>query len=378
MDSETTRDGGRPIAFPARAWVLVFAAGWIASFWVVNVSGCTQSLDGVGPQSEAGQAAASSLKTRRADTSCSTMIRPAISNPSLDHAPFALVKADRTIDFRYNDSVLLGKGELNGGRVWIPTEVLARPGSVPLVVLLHGIAYGGAGWLHRLLPGSQNLIGVTKRLIAEGAVRPLILAAPSQTVQCGWSGSLWTAGGFDLAHFVMTVERVMADHGLEAKVDRTHISVLGHSGAGCGSGRNGLYRIARQIRKLKIEKIEIRLLGLMDTCFSGETGGRVLERHLGPDTRVFAMWVEPERWNRFPRGIKEFAKVLGPWREVSCDLQRYVRCRENRRNDRLYKANEQSLLNSFALHPHDALPIWFMEEALRLFLKKQETGDDQK
>jgi hypothetical protein len=295
------------------------------------------------------------------------------------HARFCHLGQDCTIDFPYNDDVLLEDGQTHGGRVWVPAAARAQTGRFPLIVLLHGIECGKNSRLHRLLPTTQNLAAITKQLIRNDAIDPVVLAAPSQTERAGYSGTLWPKNSFDLVEFVLTVEKVLKSQGLHVSVARRDISVFGHSGAGCGSGKNGLYRIARQRRKLHAHGIRIKVLGLMDVCFGGRDSARLLTHALRKtETKVFGMWVEPEIWGDTNyRFVPEFTRTLGADRKVDCDRKRYASCVVNRRGWRMYEANREHLLSLYfndrakrdQLTPHSALPLWFMEEALLLYFK---------
>lgn len=283
-----------------------------------------------------------------------------------------------TVDFPYRDRVLLKKGRARGGRVWVPSEAMNRGGVFPVVVLLHGVVTRYEHGMHRLLPRYQNLSRVAAAMIRSRRVEPVILAAPSQTKRATFSGTLWTEQGFDLADFVRTVEQVLSARAPGVQVDRARVSVFGHSGAGCGFGGKGLFRIAKQVPSLRRAGFSIPVLGLMDVCFNGKRGGRLLRENLaGTRTRVFAMWVEPEQWGSANyRQIRRFAGALGEGVSVECDRRRYSRCRRFGRRFRLVKARRRALVRAFRdrrftgtyLPPHSTLPLWFMEEAFRLYL----------
>jgi hypothetical protein len=287
---------------------------------------------------------------------------------------------DCKIDFPFQDELLLEDLHAHGGRIWIPAQAREQPGSYPLVVLLHGIELPEQTELpHRLLAPPLDLSRPVKALIEDEVVPPVLLAAPSQTLEADHSRRLWTPEGFDLGDFVDAVDRELAAVS-RVRVLWRDVSVLGHSGAGCvltPTKQNGLFAVARRLEPLRAQGIHLRLLGLMDICFLGEAGGRFLAHHLRPtSTRLFAMWVEPERWRpSLDREIEDFARGLSLARPVACPLHRYKSCLTNARGDRLYQARIEGLRYAFAsrlaaddgLEPHDLLTLWFIQEALRIY-----------
>lgn len=287
------------------------------------------------------------------------------------------VPLDRIIDFPFQDEDLLEKGQRNGGRAWVPGEALVEGGAWPLIVLLHGIDHHGHEPLHRLLRYPQDVTAVAGPLIRSGEVEPVIIAGPSQTDQAGASTTLWPADEFDLARFVQAVDRVLAEK-TKVRVLRSRVSVFGHSGAGCvvtATKANGIFRVAQQAEDLQEDGLHLAVLGLMDICFHGEGGGRFLRSSLaGTRARVFGMWVAPEAWGpSLDRDIEEFTEALGVGDEdEDCDRSRFVGCERNDQGWRMIQARPDVLEAAFArglpeplsLEPHDALPLWFMEQAL--------------
>lgn len=303
--------------------------------------------------------------------------------------PMAVSKAwinrfasDMVVDFPYHDRVLLRWGHSNGGRIWVPAEAMGVDRKVPIIVLLHGIETGRHARMHRFLQVTQNMPAVAKELIAKRHIEPFILAAPSQTAHSGWSKTLWTKEGFDLAEFVVTVQRVLGRCGAGIRVDKSRVSVFGHSGAGCGNGQNGLYLIARQMGHLARKKIQVEVLGLMDTCFNGRRGGSLLNRYLKRSgTIVFGMWVPPERWS-LNRHIDRFRQTLGLCRPAACDRKRFKACWKNSRGWRLFRAiddvlakeAEEGRYDGQARTAHGYLPVWFVKEAVKLYFRKWDPG----
>ncbi|MFH2006742.1 MAG: hypothetical protein ABI333_09170 [bacterium] len=301
---------------------------------------------------------------------------------------------DCRMDFQYRDELLLDDIHAHGGRVWIPEEAREKGGRYPLLVLLHGIDTDEEpDPPHRLLAPPLDVSRIIKRRIEADELAPMLVAAPSQTRDADSSVSLWTAEGFELGDFVQAVDRELAAS-TRVRVDRHDVSVFGHSGAGCvvtANQRNGLFHIAEELSDLRRRSIWVRLLGLMDICFHGHGGGEFLaEKLANTDTKVFAMWVEPEAWSKgLDRDLDGFARGLGVTDTVACDRQRYESCHGNPAGWFLYKVHKENLQHSAPhaavddpdsggdratlggdterLDAHHALVRWFVDEALNLY-----------
>jgi hypothetical protein len=294
---------------------------------------------------------------------------------------------DCVLDFPYNDEALLLGHHSNSGRVWIPEEAREAGGSFPVLVLLHGIDQAEEpDPPHRLMSGALNLAAMVGRKIREDDIPPVLVAAPSQTREVQGSSTLWTAEGFDLSSFLEALERELSET-VTLGIRRDEISVLGHSGAGCvlaSSKKNGLFRVAEQLADLRKEGIGVRLLGLADICFFGHGGGAYLASRIeGTGARVFAMWVEPERWNGLDRDLGGFSRALGATSPLPCSTARYEECLQAPDGSMVFKARQETLTQAFGtvsplpgnqlateegLPPHEALVFWLLEEALGLFL----------
>ncbi len=101
-------------------------------------------------------------------------------------------------------------------------------GPVPLVVFLSS-ADEPVATHFRAGPLGSDLRGMADALVASGAVRPFVLAAPSSPRMPGEPLPAWTE--FDLDAFVDATELAVG-HGL--RVDREQVIVVRDSGVGCG------------------------------------------------------------------------------------------------------------------------------------------------
>jgi hypothetical protein len=201
--------------------------------------------------------------------------------------------------FAYRDAEYLSVGESAGGHVVVPSGVGVGD-RVPLVVFLHGVNMGLG--IHMWLGGKTepDLAPVVERVVAGGA-SPFVLAGPSQT-KGSWSGrTMWQ--GFDLDAFVGAVEQAL---GTRARIDRSAVVVVGHSGAGCNPD-GGLLRIARAR-----SQIVPRAILAIDTCIDEEVGDAL--GRAPSDTEVWVRW-QPEIWprpiDRFRVAFRDAAGVSG-------------------------------------------------------------------
>ncbi len=173
----------------------------------------------------------------------------------------------------------------DGGRVWVPSEANC-PGSYPLIVFLHGCMRESHATKHRNFGDGleYDIIPLTKRFIQAGTVRPLILAAPSQTrglanfrgspdSPCG--PSLW-GSEFDAAAFVDQVREELPDG-----VILSSVSFVTHDGAAC-SIMSGLHSAAMRFSTAYA-------VGQFDSCASSELGGSLAGK-LGQDVRFMAVY----------------------------------------------------------------------------------------
>jgi hypothetical protein len=190
--------------------------------------------------------------------------------------------AGKSFDFAFHDDEFLLPRQHGGGRAYVPKQVNADE-PVPIVVFLHGVNRFNQlhMWLGR---GPDDLRARLDTWIARGDLPPAVLAAPSQTRDALWPGTLWT--GIDLDEFVTAAERAMAGR---ARISRDHVIVAGHSGAGCNVD-GGLLKIAA-------DRGAIRPMGIvaLDTCLDAGVGEALAQA--SEFTRIAAYW-QSVVWNR--------------------------------------------------------------------------------
>jgi len=190
--------------------------------------------------------------------------------------------AGQSFDFEFHDEEYLNPRQHGGGRAYVPKQVTADA-PVPLVVFLHGV--NRRNRLHMWVgSGPADLRARLDKWIARGDLPPAVLAAPSQTRDALWPGTLWT--GIDLEEFVAAAERAVAGR---ARIARDQVIVAGHSGAGCN--------LDGGILKMAADRGAIRPIGIvaLDTCLDGEVG-QALAR-ASETTRIATYW-QSVMWHR--------------------------------------------------------------------------------
>ncbi|HVY25745.1 MAG TPA: hypothetical protein VHB79_04310 [Polyangiaceae bacterium] len=231
--------------------------------------------------------------------------------------------------FPFQDQRYLYRDERHSGAAFAPSSAPNSP--LPLVVLLHGINPGRD--LHLWLGGgARDLRPLAQSLMDGGAVRPFVLAAPSQTKAAGSPQTLWS--GFELASFVDAVAAAYAGH---IEIDRETVLLVGHSGAGCNPGGGLASEFAGE------GTLAPRALVSIDPCLDAEMGAAMSRR---PSSVPLLLWWQSEVWPRDP---------LAFWAALTL----------NQTEQRLDRMQE---LEPASANPHDAiLPIAF-ERALRELL----------
>ncbi len=145
-------------------------------------------------------------------------------------AAVLLVAADAmagsTTTFPYRQRTLLYSRDPAGALAHV-TSGAAHGASLPVVVFLHGM--NRAGVVHPWFGSAHgDLRAVVEPLVGAGKVAPLILAAPTHTRNATGASSMWP--DFDLGDFLDATDAALAG---AARVDRSRVVVVGHSGAGC-------------------------------------------------------------------------------------------------------------------------------------------------
>jgi hypothetical protein len=169
--------------------------------------------------------------------------------------------APRELTFPFDDGHLLAPGDSHAGKLWRSHGLPDDGSAVPLVVFMHGIIFDGRKyhWLSTDSSGPYDARAFVSQLVEEGAIAPLVLAAPSQVRDGTDPGKLFTDLDFDA--FVDEVDRQLAPL---QRVDRERIVVIGHSGAACGL-RSGAFAA------LTAATFRPRLLLAIDGCLSAES-----------------------------------------------------------------------------------------------------------
>jgi putative tributyrin esterase len=110
-----------------------------------------------------------------------------MANPSFDERFLPIELSDPTLEYghirylTFHSEALRGRGDVS---LFIPPKCLSLT-DVPLVVLLHGVYGSHWAWF---MKGAAHL--TAERLIANGRIRPMILAAPSDGLNGDGTGYL--------------------------------------------------------------------------------------------------------------------------------------------------------------------------------------------
>lgn len=196
---------------------------------------------------------------------------------------------DAGVDFQFGG---------NTARVWAhPHTFMAGPR--PLVIALHGIN-GKSRHLHPALDEHGVHVGkLADKLIEDGKVTPLLIAAPSEFSDGPWAS-------FEIAKFVAAVKAAVAAQSVEIDLDQ--VSVVGHSGAGGSRGR-GLNKIAEAGGVFDGHKLKV--FGIADTCITSENAKEYKDGLEGNKvTAVYALHKGTGGWKAYG-GSQSFARALG-------------------------------------------------------------------
>jgi hypothetical protein len=177
------------------------------------------------------------------------------------------------------------------GKAWAPDGVT---GKLPLVVYLHGrinindkittpaarmIADDATLKIDKDSMSTGNLVG---KLIKDGKIKPIIVAAPSET-RADAKSSKTLFKNLDFASFVNEVAKKVKDAKMD--IDRDKVAVVGWSGAGCAEN-NGLHKVAQEVGK---GNYKLFLLGHADTCTTGEAAKRIQKALGSKPTLVYSI-----------------------------------------------------------------------------------------
>lgn len=200
-----------------------------------------------------------------------------------------------------------------GARAYVPSGV--TPGALlPVVVFLHGM--NKAGRVHPHLDDrGDDLRPVVDELVHGGKTAPFILAAPTHTRYASNAHLMFPA--FDVAAFLDETDGALGEL---ARVDRSRVVVVGHSGGGCNAS-GGLFSVAPR---------DVRALVAVDTCLEPELEPLWTERFAETDVRVYWQPAWPRPWSALAEPCEHAARSAaraGPGGEAM------ARCRIERVDD---------------------------------------------
>jgi murein DD-endopeptidase MepM/ murein hydrolase activator NlpD len=255
----------------------------------------------------------------------------------------------------------------NTARVWAHPHAFMY-GPRPLVIALHGIN-GKSHKLHPALDEHGTHVGkLVGKLIEDGKVTPLLIAAPTE-----FSDGPWRT--FDVAKFVAAVKAAVASQSVE--IDEDQVSLVGHSGAG-GSRGAGLNKIAEQGGVF--DGHNLKLFGITDTCITSENAKAYADGLKdNKTTAIYALHKGTGGWKAYG-GSQQFASALGAGEigkateppEDSQDVDDHVydnggktplRC-SIRVNDKRLPAHHKEWKEAGGYHVdvgahNDMVPMWF-------------------
>ena len=233
----------------------------------------------------------------------------------------------KTTYFKHDDGRFLYRYQRNGGAAVVPDGASAEQ-RLPLVVFLHGTNPTSEPHLW-MGGGGKDLRPLIARLIGSGAVKPFVLAAPSQTKNAGLAAKVWQ--DFDLNRFV---EDVMKATDGQVVIDRDQVVLAGHSGAGCNPSGGLATDFWSAGTPLPLALVSV------DPCLDRKMGGAFARR---PTEVPLLLWWQPAIWVREPA---KFTAALS-------------RDKPEQRVDRVLE------LPPMGANPHDAILPVALESALR-------------
>ena len=183
-------------------------------------------------------------------------------------------------------------------RVWAHPHCFFN-GPRPLVIALHGINARNRQPHPPLNEHAVHAGKLVEKLIDDGKVTPLLIAAPTEFSNQPWHD-------FDIARFVAAVEKALEAQSVQ--IDHDQVSVVGHSGAGGYPGR-GMNKIADQGGAFDGHKLKV--FGLADTCITSDNAKHYRDGLKDNDTTVvYALHKGTGGWPGYS-GSQTFAKALG-------------------------------------------------------------------
>lgn len=218
-----------------------------------------------------------------------------------------------TVTYPFAQRRYLYSRDGEGARAYVPAGV-APGASLPVVVFLHGM--NKAGRVHPHLDDrGDDLRPLVDELVHSQRTAPFVLAAPTHTRYAYNAHVMFPA--FDLSAFLDATDGALGEL---ARVDRSRIIVVGHSGGGCNK-TGGLFAVPPR---------EVRALVAVDTCLEPELEPLWSERITETDVRVYwqPTWARP--WSSLAESCERAARSghrAGPGGEE------LARCRIERLDD---------------------------------------------
>lgn len=169
--------------------------------------------------------------------------------PAPSSAKAVDVAGSSTVVFPYRQRRLLYSRNAHGGLAYVSSGA-ARGATLPVVVFLHGM--NPDELVHPWFgPPYGDLRPVLESLVTSGKVAPLVLAAPTHTRYATGATAMWPR--FDLDDFLDATEAAL---GGAAKLDRSRVVVVGHSGAGCNAAGGILAESVRRSKRLALVDVD--------------------------------------------------------------------------------------------------------------------------
>ena len=181
-------------------------------------------------------------------------------------------EAGGTTTFPYRQKTLLYSRDPAGALAYV-TSGATHGDALPVVVFLHGMNRDGIvhPWFG---PPQGDLRSIVEPLVRGGRVAPFILAAPTHTRNATAAAAMWPE--LELGDFLDATDAALAG---SARVDRSRVIVVGHSGAGCNAAGGLLGDGVLRARPLAVVAI--------DTCVDELVTPRLAALAAVADVRFF-------------------------------------------------------------------------------------------
>lgn len=216
-----------------------------------------------------------------------SLVAAILLSGAVGRAEVASARAGETILYPYRQRQFLYSRNGNGGLAYV-TSGATHGATLPVVVFLHGM--NADEQVHMWFgPPHGDLRSVVDPLVASGKVAPFVLAAPTHTRYATAANVMWTH--FDLADFLDATDIALRG---AARVDRSRVIVVGHSGAGCNPAGGLLGEGVRSAKPLAVLAV--------DTCVDEHTVPELAT--LASSTRLRFFW--QRTW---PRPIADLERV---------------------------------------------------------------------